>query len=34
VALLTERLIQQAESFSPWGYDMAATPESKPLARV
>jgi hypothetical protein len=34
VALLTERLIQRAESFSPWGYDVAATPESKPLARV
>jgi len=34
VALLTERLIQQAESFSPWGYDVAATPESMPLARV
>jgi hypothetical protein len=32
VALLTERLIQRAESFSPWGYEMAATPESKPLA--
>ena len=34
VALLAERLIQRAESFSPWGYDVAATPESKPLARV
>jgi hypothetical protein len=32
VALLTERLIQRAESFSPWGYDMATTPESKSLA--
>ena len=32
VALLTERLIQRAESFSPWGYEMAATPESKLLA--
>lgn len=34
VALLTERLIQQAESFSPWGYDVAAAPESKSLAGV
>jgi hypothetical protein len=34
VALLTERLIQTAESFSPWGYEMAATPEPEPLARV
>jgi hypothetical protein len=32
VALLTERLIQRAESFSPWGYDVAATPEPKSLA--
>jgi len=32
VALLTERLIQRAESFSPWGYDVAETPESKSLA--
>ena len=32
VALLTERLIQRAELFSPWGYEVAATPESKPLA--
>jgi IS4 transposase len=30
VALLTERLMEYAESFSPWGYDLAqtATPES------
>jgi hypothetical protein len=34
VALLTERLIQQAESFSPWGYDVAPKAESKSLARV
>jgi hypothetical protein len=34
VALLTERMIQRAESFSPWGYDLATTPESKPLARI
>lgn len=32
VALLTERLIQRAESFSPWGYDVASPPESEPLA--
>jgi hypothetical protein len=34
VALLTERLIQAAESFSPWGYEVASTPESEPLAGV
>jgi hypothetical protein len=34
VALLTERLIQRAESFSPWGYDMAPETESKPLAGI
>ena len=34
VALLTERLIQQAELFSPWGYDVAPQTESKPLARI
>lgn len=34
VALLTERLIQQAESFSPWGYDVAPQTESKSLARI
>ncbi len=33
-ALLTERLIQRAESFSPWGYDVAPPPESEPLAGV
>lgn len=32
VALLTERLVQQAESFSPWGYDLAATTPAKSLA--
>jgi hypothetical protein len=32
VALLTERLIQEAESVSPWGYELAATASSKPLA--
>lgn len=34
VALLTERLIARAESFSPWGYEVAPAPESKPLAGV
>lgn len=34
VALLTERLIQQAESFSPWGYDVAAETKSKSLAPI
>ena len=34
VALLTERLIQQAESFSPWGYEVAGAVHREPLARV
>lgn len=34
VALLTERLVQRAESFSPWGYDVEKPPESEPLAPV
>ena len=34
VALLTERLIEQAESFSPWGYDVAPQTESKSLAGI
>ena len=32
VALLTERLMEQAESFSPWGYDLGQFNASKPLA--
>jgi hypothetical protein len=32
VALLTERLVRQAESFSPWGYELARTALPKPLA--
>jgi hypothetical protein len=32
VALLAERLIQQAESFSPWGYDVAPPPPAEPVA--
>jgi len=34
VALLAERLIQHAESFSPWGYDVAPASKPKPLAGV
>ena len=34
VALLTERLIQKAESFSPWGYDVARAAEPQSLAGV
>jgi hypothetical protein len=32
VALLTEKLITQAESFFPWGYRLANTKNPKPLA--
>jgi hypothetical protein len=32
VALLTEKLITEAESFSPWGYDLAKTQNAEPLA--
>src|ERR1700733_5053868 len=32
VALLTEKLIQHAGSISPWGYSLALTAESQPLA--
>ena len=34
VALLTERLIQKAESFSPWGYEVAPASEPMSLAGV
>lgn len=34
VALLTERLIQKAESFSPWGYDLETPSQPEPLAAV
>lgn len=34
VALLTERLIKEAESFSPWGYEVAPETKPEPLARV
>jgi hypothetical protein len=30
VALLTERLIEEASLFSPWGYDLESSPQ--PLA--
>jgi hypothetical protein len=33
-ALLAERLIQRAESFSPWGYDVAPSTEPESMARV
>jgi IS4 transposase len=32
VALLTEKLIQHAGSISPWGYPLALTADSQPLA--
>ena len=28
VALLVERMIEEANSFSPWGYQLETTPES------
>jgi Transposase DDE domain len=34
VALLTERLLAKAESFSPWGYEVAPAPNPQPLAGV
>lgn len=32
VALLTERLIAQAEALSPWGYEVATEPDAEPVA--
>jgi len=32
VALVTEKLVSYAESFSPWGYDMGQLPAAKSLA--
>lgn len=32
VALLTERLVRQAESLSPWGYEVATPPKPESLA--
>jgi hypothetical protein len=32
VALLTEKLIQYAGSISPWGYPLAPTADSQPMA--
>lgn len=34
VALLTEKIVRHAESFSPWGYDLAPPTASESLARV
>jgi hypothetical protein len=34
VALLTERLVRQAESFSPWGYDVETPTQPESLASV
>lgn len=34
VALLSERLIQHAESFSPWGYDVTTKTQPEPLAAI
>jgi hypothetical protein len=34
VALMTERLVQHAESFSPWGYDVETKADPKSLAAV
>jgi hypothetical protein len=32
VALLTEKLVQHADSFSPWGYELSASADAQPLA--
>ncbi len=32
VALLTEKLVQHANSFSPWGYDLSPSADTQPLA--
>jgi hypothetical protein len=34
VALLTQRMVEHASLFSPWGYDLARIESAKPLARV
>jgi hypothetical protein len=34
VALLTERLVQRAESFSPWGYDVETKTQPESLAPI
>jgi hypothetical protein len=32
VALLTEKLVQHADSFSPWGYELSVSANAQPLA--
>jgi hypothetical protein len=32
VALLTEKLVQHADSFSPWGYELSSSADTQPLA--
>jgi hypothetical protein len=32
--LLTQRMVEHASLFSPWGYDLARIESAKPLARV
>ena len=32
VALLVEKIVQHAQSISPWGYDLRATTRPQPLA--
>ena len=32
VALLTEKLVQHADSFSPWGYELSSSAHTQPLA--
>lgn len=34
VALLTQRMVEHASFFSPWGYDLARIESAEPLARV
>lgn len=34
VALLTQRMVEHASLFSPWGYDLARIESTEPLARV
>jgi len=34
VALLTQRMVEHASFFSPWGYDLARVESAEPLARV
>jgi hypothetical protein len=34
VTLLTEKVVAEAESLSPWGYRLATTQDAQPMARV